>query len=181
MVDGIGFATFIKILTSLEIEWVIRTDNDIFKVPYKEKFRFAGIQRCIDLCREFWNIDETSNKVFEEHEKNLIWLNTNSPEEKNLLSASIIKTELEKYNFFLSNIDLENDLYNSSLADDLKHYFIDIEDHEIVQAMQKRKASFMFDFIKSESESLSRLANDPIAKPLFCCENIIDKIQNDAN
>jgi putative ATP-dependent endonuclease of OLD family len=52
MVDGVGFSTFIKILNSLNIEWVLRTDNDIFKIPKKEEYRFAGIQRCISTRRK---------------------------------------------------------------------------------------------------------------------------------
>ena len=34
MVDGIGFKPFINILNSLEIEWVLRTDNDIFQIAF---------------------------------------------------------------------------------------------------------------------------------------------------
>ena len=35
MADGVGFETFVKILQALEIEWIMRTDNDVFKIPKK--------------------------------------------------------------------------------------------------------------------------------------------------
>lgn len=181
MVDGIGFSTFIKILNSLEIEWVLRTDNDIFKVPHKEEYRFAGIQRCIGLCEKHFASDATTEKILTENRVNLKGFKTNKPEELNIKSASIVKIDLERYKMFLSDIDLENDIFNTVIKADLKNYFVDLDESEIILAMQKRKASFMYNFLKDNKDSLSKLATDAIAKPLIKCREIIEQIQNDAN
>ena len=181
MVDGIGFMTFIRILNSLEIEWVLRTDNDIFKVPKKEEYRFAGIQRCIDLYREFFNPDDGTDKILIKNENNLKGFATQQPEAINLNSATLIIENLKLYRMYLSKIDLENDLFNTVLKDDLKKYFNDLDESEIIEAMQKRKASFMYDFLRENKDSLSKLKGDPITKPLINCKEIIEEIQNEAD
>ena len=177
MVDGIGFSTFIKILNSLGIEWVLRTDNDIFKIPKKEEYRFAGIQRCISLCRDYFQKDETTDNLLKENEGNLKGFDNPNPAEANIKSASIIIKDLERYKIYLSNKDLENDLFNTDIKEDLEKHFSDIDVDEIITAMQKRKASFMYDFLRNNKESLKKLSNDPLAKPLLKCKEIIEEMQ----
>lgn len=177
MVDGVGFSTFIKILNSLNIEWVLRTDNDIFKIPKKEEYRFAGIQRCISICRDYSQKDETTDKLLEENESNLQSFANPNPAEINNKSASIIINDLERYKIYLSDKDLENDLFNTKIKDDLKNHFSDIDEADIISEMQKRKASFMYDFLRSNKESLAKLADDKIAMPLLKCKEIIEEMQ----
>jgi len=181
MVDGVGFSTFVKILNSLEIEWVLRTDNDIFKIPKKEEYRFAGIQRCVDIYREFFNKDDDTEKILRENENNLKGFAKPIPEAVNTKSASIMIEDLELYKMYLSNKDLENDLFNTDIKVDLKAHFSDLDEAEIINEMQKRKASFMYDFLRNKKESLSKLAKDSIAKPLIKCKEIIEEIQNETN
>lgn len=177
MVDGIGFDTFIKILNSLEIEWVMRTDNDIFKVPKKEEYRFAGIQRCIDIYRKHFQIDTDTEKLLNENENNLKGFTKPIPEEVNMKSASLIIEDLEHCKMYLAKQDLENDLFNTDIKEDLKNYFSDFSENEIITRMQKRKASFMYDFLRTNKECLSKLSKDPIADPLLKCKEIIEDIQ----
>ncbi|TDB64359.1 ATP-dependent nuclease [Arundinibacter roseus] len=179
MVDGIGFSTFIKILNSLDIDWVLRTDNDIFKIPKKEEYRFAGIQRCISICKNYFQKDETTEKLLKENESHLKGFNNPNASEINIKSASIIIKDLERYKIYLSNRDLENDLFNTKIKEDLKNYFSDIGEHEIINEMQKRKASFMFKFLRNNKESLKKLSEDPIAKPLLKCKEIIEEMQKE--
>lgn len=179
MVDGVGFSTFIKILNSLNIEWVLRTDNDIFKIPKKEEYRFAGIQRCISICRAYFQKDETTDNLLKENESNLQGFASPIPDEINSKSASIIIEDLERYKVYLSNKDLENDLFNTKIKDDLKNYFSDIDEVDIISEMQKRKASFMYDFLRNNKESLAKLAEDKIAMPLIKCKEIIGEIQKE--
>ncbi|RXK60046.1 DUF2813 domain-containing protein [Lacibacter luteus] len=181
MVDGIGFSTFIQILNSLEIEWVLRTDNDIFKIPKKEEWRYAGIQRCIGFYREHFTKDDDTESILAEHEANLTGFPTNMPAEINKNSASIIIEDLASYNMYLSKTDLENDLFNTVLKEDIKKYFNDLDESEIIDAMQKRKASFMYAFLQDNKDSLAKLAEDPISEPLRSCKQIIDIIQNEAH
>ena len=176
MVDGIGFSTYIKILNSLEIDWVLRTDNDIFKVPKKDEYRFAGIQRCVEIYREFCKKNEDTDRILNEHESNLKGFFDPIPSE-NIKSASIITKNLEIYNMYLSNKDLENDLFNTDIKEDLKRHFNYIDDSGIIIEMQKRKASFMFDFLRNHKEKLAKLTKEKIASPLVKCKEIIEKIQ----
>jgi putative ATP-dependent endonuclease of OLD family len=50
-VDGVGFNLYINVLSELGIDYVMRTDNDVFKNSNCKKFRCAGAQRCIDVYR----------------------------------------------------------------------------------------------------------------------------------
>lgn len=179
MVDGIGFSTFINILNTLEIEWVLRTDNDIFKTPRKEEYHFAGIERCIALSKKYFKEDPITKKILLEHESNLKGFKTKKPKLENNQSATIVINDLERYKMYLSNNDLENDLLNSSIKTDLQNYFTGYDDIEIIDAMQKRKASFMYDFLRSNKKSLMKLADDPIAKPIIKCKELIEQIQNE--
>lgn len=47
-VNGIAFKTIKELLRKLGITVYIKTDNDIFKVPKKQKYRYAGLERCIE-------------------------------------------------------------------------------------------------------------------------------------
>lgn len=181
MVDGVGFETFIKILNSLEIEWVLRTDNDIFKVPKKEEYRFAGIQRCIGFYKTTYELDAKTEEILKENNSNLKGFPNSLPEKINIDSATIVINELEKYEMFISNVDLETDLYNSIIKSDLEDYFNEIETNEIVEAMQKRKATFMYDFLKAKKETLHKLSTDKISDPLKACKTIIERIQDETN
>ena len=181
MVDGIGFSTYIKILNSLEIDWVLRTDNDIFKVPHKDEYSFAGIKRCIKYYKDYFETDEETEKLLLVHESNLKWAGTPLPPEDNLKSAELIIKVLENYNFYLSIKDLENDFFNSPLNSEIQNFFPDLKEDKIVEAMQRRKATFMFDFLKNNKQILSKLKDDVIAKPLLECKSIIEFIQDETN
>lgn len=47
-VNGIAFKTIKKLLEKLGIKVYIKTDNDIFKVPRIDEYRYAGLERCIE-------------------------------------------------------------------------------------------------------------------------------------
>ena len=53
-VSGIDFSPFVKVLKALEIPFVIRTDNDIFKIPKSNptQYRLAGLQRAIGVSEK---------------------------------------------------------------------------------------------------------------------------------
>jgi putative ATP-dependent endonuclease of OLD family len=181
MVDGVGFATFIKILNSLEIEWVLRTDNDISKVPKKAEYRFAGIERCVGFYKKICELNLETEELLRENKLNLRGFPTSIPQEVNIKSATLIINELEKYYMFLSKVDLETDLYNSAIKTDLENYFIKIDSSQIIIAMQKRKATFMYDFLKAKKETLVKLKDSKISYPLIACKDIIEKIQDGTN
>ena len=51
-VDGIAFKTIKELLEKLGINVFIKTDNDIFKVPRREEYRYAGLERCIQFLND---------------------------------------------------------------------------------------------------------------------------------
>lgn len=51
-VDGIAFKTIKVLLEKLGIKVYIKTDNDIFKVPHVDEYRYAGLERCIEYLSE---------------------------------------------------------------------------------------------------------------------------------
>jgi len=181
MVDGVGFSTFIKILDSLEIEWVLRTDNDISKVPNKEEYRFAGVQRIIGFYRESFNPDEETDKIIAANEKQLKGFKNSIPLQANIDAASKISKQLESFNLFLSKKDLENDLFNSPLKKELIAFFNDLDEGEIISKMQDRKATFMYAFLREKKLVLNILEKNAISAPLLKCKQIIEEYQNEAN
>lgn len=170
MVDGIGFKTYVNILDALNIDWVMRTDNDIYKVPNKEKWRFAGIHRCLSI----YNFSESaSKKVIEDHLQNVTWELVREPKKINLDSANAISKELKRYNMYLSKKDLENDLMNSALSDYLKKFYGEENVTLVVGKMQKRKAISMYNFLKLNKDVLKQLMTDGIAEPLLRCVELV--------
>ncbi|RZK09687.1 MAG: DUF2813 domain-containing protein [Flavobacterium sp.] len=181
MVDGIGFSTFIKILSSLEIDFVLRTDNDIFKIPKKEQWRFAGLERCIGFYRNHFTSDSDTERILLENESNIQGFSSECPEKINIESALAISNDLELFGIYLAKKDLEHDLFNSVLNDHLKKWFKNVDESDIISTMQKRKASFMYEFLRHNKECLIKLSDDPIAKPLHECKKRVETIQNEAN
>jgi len=176
MVDGVGFSTFVTILNSLEIRWILKTDNDISKIPKKDEYRFAGIQRCINIYRNHFQLDADMEKLLKEEQSFLQGFKSKTPGDVNKKAAAMIRASLEKFNMHLSDDDLENDVFNSALKDDITSYFHDMDEAEIVPSMQLKKATFMYDFIKENRERLSILAESKISQPLIQCRNIIEKL-----
>lgn len=173
MVDGIGFRPFISLLRALGIDVVIRTDNDIIKIPNREEFRFAGIQRGIELYRSYFMRDEMFDELLSEHEQKLKGFPTEEPPEDSREIAKLIKENLEKHGIYISDVDLETDLANSELRETLNGYYRNEETSEVVVQMQKRKATFMFSFLRGNCESLGCLAVSPLSKPLIRCQEVV--------
>jgi putative ATP-dependent endonuclease of OLD family len=88
---------------------------------------------------------------------------------------------MEKYNLFISKKDLEDDLYNSGIKKNVQAYFDSIDDAEAVALMQKRKATFMYSFLKTNQKLLKKLQKDDLAKPLFACAELIERIHHEAD
>ncbi|WP_019392706.1 ATP-dependent nuclease [Priestia filamentosa] len=174
MVDGVGFDVYLSIFKELNIPCVLRTDNDISKVPYKDKYRCAGVQRCISIYKNFF-CDESNDKELEkliEREDELKELDSqNLSDEVNSL-INKLKQELEKKGIFISFVDLETDLVKSKLNKAIKD-FLKVETVEdLIKRMQDKKAIFMYSFLKEKSSDLFILIDDPISKPLLECREL---------
>lgn len=119
-VGGIGFAKYLEILKPLNIEIVIKTDNDLRK--YNEEFSVLGFSRCNNLIGE--NLLPTQRIMFNgiEAKRNLY--------DENRIILDKIRSE---YKVFISRVDLENDL-NEILHEKLVEYLGCDDPVELLQA-----------------------------------------------
>lgn len=171
-VEGIGFKPYVAVCDALNIPWVLRTDNDIFKIPKlkPDKYHYAGISRVIgitEIC--CYNTDDLL-KYWKEHESENEWLgNDADPETVPDIAKKLneyIRNQVMPYGLFLSDVDLENDLANSVISDDLKEYYDIFDINKLVKAMQNRKAENMLGFLSEKHSKLSLLKEDRICDPL---------------
>lgn len=175
MVDGVGFEPYISLLASLKIAFVMRTDNDIFKIPKKDEHRFAGIQRCLGVYQKYCEKDDEMEKVI----ANSIDSLTGFPDKENPPDSAIeavdnFKKQLEKFGIYVADVDLEHDLQNSLIGGTIAEFVNKSDDEEIVAEMQKRKATFMFAFLAKHSDVLQKLNDDPLTSPLYCCKKLVE-------
>ncbi|PES24639.1 ATP-dependent endonuclease [Bacillus anthracis] len=182
MVDGVGFDYYIDVLTTLGISFVVRTDNDFFKLPKKDTYWYAGVKRCIKIYNTFYEKDKELDELLK-REKLLTQVPLDIPQTVKDYVNQLI-TKLEDFNLYLAEKDLEHDLNNSLVSKQLNKYFGSYlksqDDPEIVKEMQKKKATFMFSFLNDSQTDLSVLKDHSLAKPLLSCVDIVEE-ENGAN
>ena len=175
-VEGVGFNTYAKILGALGIYWVARTDNDIFKIQHQDAYRFAGIERGLDLAKQSCDLEETDEKVIDAYSCKIHgFVDKNSIPSKVLEAANKLRDVLANYDIFIADVDFETDLCNGPLKDALKEYYGDLlSDSSLIKKMKSHKAINIYDFLKNHKERLEALADDYIAKPLLSAKNYIE-------
>ena len=151
-VDGIDFKVFVKILNAMEIPWVMRTDNDVFKVPRSNppKWRFAGLNRALNIAGE----DEYKNY---DQEITPQGLETEWRDESKVLNPKGI---------YLSKVDLEYDL-GIVCEKKLKKFANTGNLEQAIEYLQKKKALRMGEFLSGYKKCLKPLRNDDLAIPLL--------------
>ncbi|MBR6982021.1 MAG: AAA family ATPase [Ruminococcus sp.] len=171
-VEGIGFKPYVAVCDALNIPWVLRTDNDIFKIPRSKpaKLHYAGISRAIGIAEICCESTDNLLKYWKEHESENEWLiDDTNPESVPTVAKTLneyIRNQAKQHGLFLSDIDLENDLANSAISGDLKEYYDIFDINNLVKAMQNRKAENMLDFLSEKHSKLSLLKEDRICDPL---------------
>lgn len=171
MVDGVGFKSYITILEHLNIPWVVRTDNDIFKVPHHDKHRYAGIQRGVDIYKSYINDTLTPN-LESDYDKIKNFQKPASPDV--ILSSNNLISFLEENKIYIAKKDLEEDLVNSPIYSKLSEFYETADKYEILKLMQNRKGENMFEFLFKYKNDLSLLNTDNILKPLIKVKEIIE-------
>ena len=107
--------------------------------------------------------------------ESLLVFDTPVPPQKSQDYAKQVAELLQPFGIFISDRDLENDLYNQ-LSEIAKDYFGIDNGETIVEEMQKRKATFMFEFLRQNSEHLNQLQDSAISIPLKKCQEIIEHL-----
>ncbi len=176
-VEGIGFKPYIAVCNTLNIPWVLRTDNDIFSKPTKSPTMhyFAGVSRIMGILELITDQDNSLLQYWLNHEAENEWqYGIKAPTVANDLNA-YIKEQAESFGMFLADIDLENDLANSPLQQELFQYYGKKKVDTLVKAMQTKKAENMLDFLTQHHSALKTLDGDKIAEPLKTLKQAVEE------
>ncbi|MFK5914825.1 MAG: AAA family ATPase [Woeseiaceae bacterium] len=157
-VDGVAFGVYIAILESLQIPWVMRTDNDVSKVSKKELWQYAGINRCLKIAGE--DLFEHKNEIFD--------------------SAYVVESGeweavsdlVNEKGIFISKIDLEVDLVEE-FVDSVLMSTGKKSAKLAVKYLQNKKAIRMRNLLKDERKNMTKLRDGELAKPLHYIKSIV--------
>lgn len=178
-VDGVDFVTYIKILNAMCIEWSMRTDNDIMKIPKKDEYRYAGIERALRCLEEGCYLNEKQKELIRDNRTLLRGFNDpNNVPEQNRVAVGVMKELMDGFSIQTANVDLETDLLNSPLREVLTEYYgegEEVSDNEIIAEMQKHKGLNMYHFLQKKKEKLTLLKDDRMAELLFEAKDYIEK------
>lgn len=175
-VDGVSFPTYMDILNAMKIYWISRTDNDIMKVPHKDEFRYAGIERCISFLLDYCKHSNTEKTTIEKYKAKLRFKNRDDISAETQDAVVNIAKILESHDVLLAKEGLEEDLYNSLIQDDLKEFYgKELSKDEIIAKMKDRKAINMYEFLKKKKSCLVKLKEDALALPLINAKEYIEK------
>lgn len=174
-VDGVSFPTYMKILNAMHIYWISRTDNDIMKVPRKDEYRYAGIERSISFYFLFCQHEDADVKVIDSERGNLRFADKNNiPKESKNAATKIVELLLE-HDVLLAKQGLEEDLYNSPVKEELKEFYgKDLTYEEVINKMKEHKAINMYEFLKKHKACLLKLKDDALALPLVRAKKYIE-------
>ncbi|MEF2757178.1 MAG: AAA family ATPase [Collinsella sp.] len=163
-VDGIGFKPYVLCCEALGIPWALRTDNDVFKVPNKERYRLAGVARAYSIVESLGH--SKAEALWLKFKDLLAWDGGPAIPIEVVTAANELRRALEFDGIYLSGRDLEYDLIASDLRGVLEEHY-DVDDpEELYAAMTVRKAEGMHAFIANHSSELGCLAESAFCKPL---------------
>lgn len=174
-VDGVSFPTYMDILNAMKIYWISRTDNDIMKVPRKDEYRYAGIERSISFYLDFCHHEDADVKVIDSERGYLRFADKNNIPQKSKNAAKKIVELLTKQDVLLAKQGLEEDLYNSPIQEELKEFYgKELTYEEVINKMKEHKAINIYDFLKKHKTCLKKLKNDALALPLVLAKEYIE-------
>ena len=174
-VDGVSFPTYMKILNAMQIYWISRTDNDIMKVPRKDEYRYAGIERSISFYLDFCHHEDADVKVIDSEREYLRFADKVNIPQKSKNAARKIVELLTEQDVLLAKQGLEEDLYNSPIQEELKEFYgKELTYEEVINKMKEHKAINMYDFLKKHKTCLKKLKNDALALPLVLAKEYIE-------
>ncbi len=161
-VDGIQFSVYVKILDALEIPWVMRTDNDVSKVPYKDLKNLAGINRCLKLKDlapyPYYTAATTAETIVQSG----VW--------------SAVSSVINPLGLFISKVDLEYDLA-LELSQELLDYTGKTEIPQAIKYLQAQKAVRMREFLLSCKDKLKNIHAGELIKPLIYSKEISEGVR----
>lgn len=175
-VEGVGFEIFKDVFKSLGISTVIRTDLDVSKIPKKDKFRVAGVQRLISLFSKFYDENEDIKQIAKIVEQAVSSLDDRLIPPDVELKIKNFREAVRPIGLFLAEKDLEYDLINSSLVDELMSHYDEKDVNVLYQDMSESKGSNMFEFLQEHQEELTKLKDNPISEPLYAAKRMAEEL-----
>lgn len=107
-VDGVLFKSYYEILDALGIQCIMKTDNDLKYYEEKNRIEFSGLNRCAEIYRG----KRTKSVIIGSPMKKSEFDQKRKEYQRDYYKKYFNKIVLfEKSGIFLSQIDLENDLY----------------------------------------------------------------------
>jgi putative ATP-dependent endonuclease of the OLD family len=190
-VEGVGFQRYIELFDTLDIPWVIRTDNDMVRVSAKKKgdyFCLAGVQRAIKVLKlkhqlRPKSVNSNNFRFIEKNEDELTNLSDRDEKYRSKMYTKYYE-KLNEEGIFISKIGLEEDLFHSSslVRKNLREFFKypkeDYTDEEVIEKMKDKKSTYMYHFVNEHYKCLSDLEGYELSEPLFHCEKIIKELRD---
>ncbi|WP_082021218.1 ATP-dependent nuclease [Chromohalobacter japonicus] len=160
-VDGIAFSVYTQILNALEIPWVMRTDNDISKVPNQERWQYPGINRCLKIAG-FEPYGQSNKRITAQE----------IVDDGQWLKISLL---VKEKGVFLSKVDLENDLVNE-LPSPILTALNKPQKSSAIEHLQRKKALHMRSLLREIKQDLVCLKNGELVKPLLHLNSISKEV-----
>lgn len=163
-VNGIAFKTIKELLEKLGIRVFIKTDNDIFKVPHVDEYRYAGLERCAeylsveaqDELKQLLNI-ETLNFRFNDKDAKLQIVEDNIEDICKLLMKNNILFSEHNEGFEKDLIDYLNLNSNNTISEEaisflkqakLKNLHTFINEYNVdISVCENNKTSILVSFV----------------------------------
>lgn len=161
-VDGVQFDVYGKILDALEIPWVMRTDNDVSKVPYKDLKNLAGINRCLNIKGlepyPHYTVQTTPLSLVQ----NGVWAK--------------VSNIINPLGLYLSQVDLEYDIA-LELPNELLGYANETDISEAIRYLQAQKAIRMREFLALHKNKLKNISTGLLIQPLIHAKIIAEGVK----
>lgn len=150
-VDGINFKPYTKLFNDLNIRYLVKTDNDLQQIRGKtDEFLLTGFNRCLDIINSTPK-DNITIQFPDEHSKSKRESEIKEKKRAIFKEYSSDVSDLMQHGIYLSEIDLENDLYKV-IPEELNTFSGSTDP---VKWLQSKKLYNMIDFVEYINEEIA--------------------------
>ena len=82
---------------------------------------------------------------------------------------------MSSYGILIAKQGLEEDMFHSAIKEELRNFYKNKSDDEIISKMKEKKAIGLYQFIKENKTCLSKLAKDDISLPITLAKQYIEE------
>jgi putative ATP-dependent endonuclease of OLD family len=108
-VEGIGFKSYITLLSELGIKCIVKTDNDVTKKAQTNEYQTLGFSRVNDLVKLI--VGEDKNLLDRKTDLTKADATNSAKRKRYKNNLEILNAIRNEYHIYLSRCDLEEDLY----------------------------------------------------------------------